>query len=61
MKLELQERIDHKGDITFWILCDGYAEIPIYRDRKEAEAAFKSTLEFYKNPPEQKILMSEII
>ncbi len=61
MKIELQERTDHKGEKTFWILSNGSAEIPIYYDEEEARKAYNSYLEFYKNPPLPKILESIIL
>jgi hypothetical protein len=61
MTIELQERTDHKGELTYWIMVNGSAEIPIYRDRQEAIENYNKYILFYKNPPKPVILASETI
>jgi len=61
MTLELQERTDHNGEVTYWIMKNGMAEIPIYRDRDIAEKNFKNIVDFYKSPTPIKVLATEIV
>jgi hypothetical protein len=58
MKIELQEKPDHRGVTYYWIYVNGSPEIPIYRDEDEARIAYNQIVEFHKNPPEPKVLES---